>query len=348
MASIKNGERLAVEYIQTGLLIPYARNARKHPEAQVAQIAASIQEFGFLVPVLVDGEHGIIAGHGRVLAAQKLGLEKVPCIQAAHLTETQKRAFILADNKLTENAGWSDELLRIELGELKALDFDLALTGFAEGELSRLLTPLDGGADPLAPEVTAETIIRPGDLWLMGKHRLMCGDATAEVDVHRLMGERAPFLLVTDPPYGVEYEPTWRQAAAKKGLLGSPRSAHLEKIQGDENSDWSPAWALFPGSVAYVWHSSLFASEIAAHLHACKFDIRAQIIWRKQHFAISRGHYHWQHEPCWYAVRKDASARWAGDHSQATVWGDPPLAAGDGQGGHPGWGWPEIRSQCKE
>ena len=196
-----NNGNLRVEYRRTDSLIPYPRNARKHPKAQVAQIAGSIAEFGFLVPVLVDGAGGIIAGHGRVLAAQRLGMESVPCIQATHLTEAQKRAFVLADNKLTENAGWDDELLRLEMTDLNLAGFDLKLTGFDEGDLSRLLTPLDSGEDNPAP---------------------------------------------------------------------------------------------------------------------------------------SRGHYHWQHEPCWYAVRKGASARWAGDRSQGTVWDIPSVGSGgSGEGATP-------------
>lgn len=308
-----------VDLLPTASLIPYARNARKHPDWQIAQIAASIREFGFLVPVLADGANGIIAGHGRVLAAQKLGLESIPCIQAAHLSETQKRAFILADNKLTENAGWDDGLLRLEMTDLQAADFDLKLTGFDEGELSRLLTPPDAGDDPPAPEVRAQTIIRPGDLWLLGKHRLVCGDSTKAEDARRLLEVDVPFMMVTDPPYGVEYEPAWRQEAAEKGLIGFPDPARLGKVANDNRIDWSPAFALFPGDVAYTWTSSCFA-ETTASLRAAKFEIRSQIIWRKHHFAISRGHYHWQHETCWYAVRKGRPARWAGDRSQGTVW----------------------------
>jgi len=158
-----NNGNLRVEYRRTDSLIPYPRNARKHPKAQVAQIAGSIAEFGFLVPVLVDGAGGIIAGHGRVLAAQRLGMESVPCIQATHLTEAQKRAFVLADNKLTENAGWDDELLRLEMTDLNLAGFDLKLTGFDEGDLSRLLTPLDSGEDNPAPDVAKETPVRLGD-----------------------------------------------------------------------------------------------------------------------------------------------------------------------------------------
>lgn len=198
-SAIKNG--LALESLSVVSLIPYARNPRKHPEAQVKQIAASIREFGFIVPVLVDAKENIIAGHGRVLAAAMLGLREVPCIRASHLSEVQRRAFILADNKLTENGGWDDGMLRLEMAGLKLEGFDLALTGFGEIEIGRLLTPADGGEDPPAPPVPAQTIIRPGDVWLLGEHRLMCGDATQKSCRNLLFnGERAD-LCFTSPPY---------------------------------------------------------------------------------------------------------------------------------------------------
>jgi hypothetical protein len=192
-------------------LIPYANNARTHSEAQVAQIAGSIREFGFNNPVLVDGTNGIIAGHGRVLAARQLGLRAVPVIELAHLSEAQKRAYILADNRLAEQAGWDRELLSLELGELSDLGVDLEGLGFAAGELDELLA-LDK-ADPReehTPEPPADPVSRPGDLWCLGPHRLLCGDATSEDDVVRLLGDVRPHLMVTDPPYGVEYDPAWR------------------------------------------------------------------------------------------------------------------------------------------
>lgn len=314
-----------VEKLPTGDLIPYARNARTHSGKQVAGIAASIREFGFMNPILIDGENGIIAGHGRVLAAEKLGLELVPCLRANHLTETQRRAYVIADNKLAENAGWDDELLRLELVDLQSADFDLGLTGFSEGELAQVMAaPTPEGTDDPAPPLTVDTIIRPGDLWLLGKHRLLCGDATKEADVKKLLDAATPFIMVTDPPYGVEYDPDWRTQAAEKGLIafGTKRTG---KVQADDRVDWTPAWRLFPGDVAYVWHASLSGREVPANLKVASLELRSQIIWRKSSFAISRGHYHWQHEPCWYAVRKGKTARWAGDRSQSTVWDIAPV-----------------------
>jgi len=187
-------------------LIPYARNSRTHSDAQVAQIAASIKEFGFLNPIIIDGDNGIIAGHGRVLAARKLGLNEVPVVEAAHLSDTQKRAYIIADNKLALNAGWDNELLALELGELGDAGFDLDLTGFELNEISALLTPsgTEGLTDPdEVPEPPAQPVTKPGDVWVLGRHRIMCGDSTDAASVARLMNGEKADLCLTDPPYGL-------------------------------------------------------------------------------------------------------------------------------------------------
>ncbi|WP_297767767.1 site-specific DNA-methyltransferase [uncultured Roseovarius sp.] len=297
-------------------LIPYANNARTHSEAQVAQIAGSIREFGFNNPVLVDGANGIIAGHGRVLAARQLGLRTVPVIELAHLSEAQKRAYILADNRLAEQAGWDRELLSLELGELSELGVDLEGLGFAAGELDELLAL--GAADPKeeeTPEPPAHPVSRPGDLWCLGSHRLLCGDATSEADVARLLGDVRPHLMVTDPPYGVDYDPDWRNRA------GASETKRTGKVLNDDRADWRDAWALFPGDVVYVWHGALHATTVAESLVACGFDIRSQIIWAKDRHVLSRGHYHWQHEPAWYAVR--GKGHWTGDRRQSTLWSIP-------------------------
>ena len=183
-------------------LIPHARNARTHSDAQVAQIAGSIKEFGFTNPVLMDGENGIIAGHGRVLAARKLGMVEVPCIELAHLTPAQRRAYIIADNKLALNAGWDEELLKIELGELQLEGFDLSLTGFGDVELAGLLDRTQGRTDPDDVPDPPHPVSEPGDLWLLGRHRLLCGDCTVATDVERVLAGVTPHLMVTDPPYG--------------------------------------------------------------------------------------------------------------------------------------------------
>jgi DNA modification methylase len=307
---------IQIERVAIAALIPYVRNSRTHSDAQVAQIAASIREFGFTNPVLLDEANGIIAGHGRVLAARKLGMPDVPAIRLAHLTEAQKRAYVIADNKLALNAGWDEELLRLELKDLQDLNFDVALTGFSTEELDALMAPpgTEGLTDPDAvPEAPEHPVSVPGDVWLLGRHRLACGDCTDALIVEKALGGVKPHLMVTDPPYGVEYDPAWR---AKAGVNKS--KGKLGKVMNDDKADWREAWALFPGEVAYVWHAGLFARDVQESLEACDFQVRSQIIWAKDRFALSRGHYHWQHEPCWYAVK--GTGHWAGDRSQSTLW----------------------------
>jgi len=303
-----------IEKIETGSLIPYAKNSRTHSPQQVAQIAASIREFGFTNPVLVADDLTIIAGHGRVLAAQSLGLDCVPCLRLSHLDEHQRRAYVLADNRLALNAGWDDELLALELGALRDDGFDLDLLGFEDAELRALLEVQtieeEGAADEAEESVPVVSV--EGDMWLLGSSRVICGSSTDADVVARLLEGCSPGMMVTDPPYGVEYEPNWRQQLGKRAQRG--------EVANDEISDWREAWALFPGAVAYVWHSDRYSAAVYDSLTACDFEIRSQLIWNKSRFAISRGHYHWKHEPCWYSVRKGASAKWSGDRKQCTVW----------------------------
>ncbi len=302
--------------VHTANLVPYARNARTHSPAQVAQIAASIREFGFTNPILVDGERGVIAGHGRLLAARQLGMTEVPTLELSHLSPTQRRAYVLADNRLALSAGWDEDLLRLELTELGDEAFDLALTGFDDVELvSFLASPNAGLIDPdEIPALPDAPISRERDVWVLGRHRLVCGDATdADVVATALAGVR-PHLMVTDPPYGVLYDPAWRNRA---GISDTQR---IGVVENDHRADWREAWALFPGDVAYVWHGALHATTVAESLTACDFDIRAQIIWAKERLVMGRGHYHWQHEPCWYAVRGGATGHWSGDRKQTTLW----------------------------
>ncbi|WP_458094210.1 site-specific DNA-methyltransferase [Roseomonas sp. WA12] len=301
-------------------LIPYARNARTHSPSQVAQIAASIREFGFTNPILVDGERGVIAGHGRLLAARQLGMQEVPTLELFHLTPAQRRAYVLADNRLALSAGWDEDLLRVELAELGAEGFDLALTGFDELEIASFLTEPSSGltdpdAVPPAPETPVSTV---GDIWILGRHRLICGDCTDAGVVDAVLGGVRPHLMVTDPPYGVDYDPAWRNEALDGG-----KTARTGKVLNDDRADWTEAWALFMGDVAYVWHGALHAGTVAESLTDCGFQIRAQVIWAKERLVLGRGHYHWQHEPCWYAVRNGARGHWAGDRKQTTLWSIP-------------------------
>jgi DNA modification methylase len=309
-----------VEHWPIDRLIPYGRNARTHSDGQVAQIAASIVEFGWTNPVLADSQGNVIAGHGRLAAAKSLGMNMVPVVILDHLSDAQRRAYILADNKLALNAGWDDETLAAELHALNGEGFALDLIGFTVEELDALMAPLDDAAEGDAdgeddiPDPPADPVTQPGDLWILGQHRLLCGDSTVATDVERLLGGAKPHLLVSDPPYGVQYEPEWRNEA------GVSTTSRTGKVANDDRADWREAWALFPGEVAYVWHAGVYTDVVADSLRACDFAMRAQIIWAKPRFVLSRGHYHWQHEPCWYAVRKNGTGHWQGARDQATVW----------------------------
>ena len=320
---------LQIETRSLDRLIPYARNARTHSDEQVAQLAASFAEFGFTNPCLVDEQGVLIAGHGRVLAARRIGLETVPVIVLSHLSAAQKIAYRIADNKLALNAGWNEDLLRQDIEELLASDYDVALTGYIGEELDALLGPTgedaggDSGDEDAAPEPPADPVSHPGDLWVLGRHRLLCGDATVATDVERLLAGIVPHLMVTDPPYGVSYDPAWRNEA------GVSSTARTGKVANDDRADWREAWALFPGEVAYVWHAAVHARVVAESLEVCGFVVRSQIIWSKSRFVLGRGDYHWQHEPCWYAVRKGGTGHWQGARDQATVW---PIASGEDDG----------------
>ena len=313
-----------LERIPLAELIPYARNSRTHSEAQVAQIAASIREFGFTNPVLIDEQGGIVAGHGRVAAARVLGMDVVPCLRLEGLTAAQRRAYVIADNRIALNAGWDFDMLAVELRELSDEDFELSVLGFDDGEIEKILAvadaTIDGNTDPDdVPDAPAEPVTKPGDVWVLGRHRIVCGDCTDALVVEKLLGDVRPHLMVTDPPYGVEYDPAWRE---KAGVAG-PGTAK-GKVLNDDKADWRDAWALFPGEVAYVWHSlGPLQIKVFESLVASGFEIRTQIIWVKSSFVIGRGHYHCQHEPCWYAVRKGGTGHWAGDRKQSTVWDIP-------------------------
>jgi len=310
---------LSVETVPLAELLPYAANARTHSDEQVAQIAASMVEFGFVNPVLVDEAGTLIAGHGRVLAARKLGLETAPTIRLGHLSEAQARAFRLADNQIALNAGWDAAMLRAELLDLKAIGFDMNLVGFSQSDLAAMMAG-DGSAvdeaaaDELAPEPPVDPVSRPGDLWIMGKHRLLCGDATSATDVERLLDGARPHLLASDPPYGVNYDPAWRNRA---GVSSTERTG---TVSNDHRADWREAWALFPGDVAYVWHAGRYTRIVAESLEAAGFTIRSQIVWAKSRLVLGRGDYHYQHEPCFYAVREGKTGHWQGARDQTTLW----------------------------
>ena len=290
---------------------PYEKNPRKNRDA-VKAVADSINEYGFRQPIVVDEDGVIIVGHTRLIAAQRLGLDSVPVHVAEGLTPDQARAYRLMDNRSHENASWDEDLLKFEFEGLLDSGFDLDLTGFSGPEINALLDPEPANeADNDVIQPPENPVAAPGDIWQCGPHRIVCGDATdkAAVDALGFDGH----LMVTDPPYGVEYDASWR---TKHGWGGNAEG----RVTNDDTASWHSAFDLFSGGVGYVWVASMQWPTVAGDLAALKFDVRAQIIWRKQNAVMSRGHYHWQHEMCLYAVRRGAKAHWCGDRKQSTIW----------------------------
>jgi DNA modification methylase len=307
-------KNVTIEFWQVEKLIPYGKAIRKNDQL-VSRMVALIEEFGFKLPLLIRGTGQIVDGHLRLKAAQKLKIAEVPVIRCDEWTDAQVKAFRLAVNRSATWAAWDWTVVGQELAELKDLNFNLAFTGFEGNEIDRLLLQFRGeGAEDAMASREAEPVSAAGDVWLCDRHRVVCSDATTAKDVAQLLHGLHPTLMVTDPPYGVDYDPMWREQAG----LGKQRQTGV--VTNDDRVDWSEAYALFPGDVAYVWHAGIHAPEVASSLRTASFEIRSQIIWAKQHFAMSRGHYHWQHEPCWYAVRKGRSGNWRGDRKESTLW----------------------------
>jgi len=299
-------------------LLPYANNARLHSEADLDKLAASISNWGWTVPVLADEDGVLIAGHLRVAVAAKLKLTSIPVVVARGWSEEEKNGYRLADNELAARASWDPDLLRDELRKLEFAGFNLDLIGFEADRLEDILAGLgsSGLTDPdSVPEVPEQPVTRPGDVWQLGDHRVACGDSTSAADVAPVLAGSQPHLMIADPPYGVSYEPSWR---ARRGLGAGKLSQG--KVLNDDRADWRETYALFPGDVAYIWHGALHGDIVAAGLAACGLQPRAQIVWAKQHFTLSRGDYHWKHETCWYAVREGRTSHWQGDRRQTTVW----------------------------
>jgi DNA modification methylase len=310
----KKKSALRLESWPTERLVPSARNARTHSDTQVAEIAGSIRAFGFTNPILVNDRGDVIAGHGRLAAARLLGLTEVPVLPLTGLSEIQQRQLMLADNRIALNAGWDVDMLALELKDLASVGTDLSALGFTKQELAAALRPLKTGLtdENEIPEVDEHAVTNPGDVWCLGVHRLACGDCTNAESAAALLGDLKPNLMVTDPPYGVNYDPAWRHRA------GVNQSRRRGKVRNDTEADWGAAWQLFTGNIAYVWHGALNATTVAESLVRNGFTIRAQIIWAKERLVIGRGDYHWQHEPCWYAVRSKGD--WTGDRKQTTLW----------------------------
>lgn len=316
-------------------LVRYESNSRTHSDEQIQQIVKSINEFGFTNPLLVDENNIIIAGHGRLEAALLLKMNEVPCIVIDNLSDTQRAALIIADNKISLNAGWNFDILRGQMEFLKESNFDIELTGFGLDELDDIFGQdvVEGLCDENdCPDVPEEPITKLGDVWLLGDHRLLCGSSTVSTDVDRLLNGQHPNTMVTDPPYGVKYEASWRACA--KNVKKTERE-QCSTLLNDDQADWYDAYVLFPGTVAYIWHASAFTDVVMEGLRKSGFEIKQQIIWNKNVHALSRSDYHWKHEPCWYAVKKSGERNWKGGRTQMTVWDVPNISYEKEKTAHP-------------
>jgi len=311
---------LEIRYFPVANLIPYARNARTHSDAQVAQVAASIREFGWTNPVLIDPEGGIIAGHGRVLAARKLGMDEVPCITLGHLTETQRRAYILADNKIALNSGWDEEMLHLELTDLQEMGADLGLIGFGQDELDKLLaSEAEGQADPDdAPEPPVEPISKQGDIWICGEHRVLCGDATVLGDVEALLGGELADMAFTDPPYNVNY------ANSPKDKLRGKSRPILNDALGDGFGaflyDAAVNLLTVTKGAVYICMSSSELDMLQKVFREAGGKWSTFIVWAKNTFTLGRADYQRQYEPILYGWKDGADHFWCGARDQGDVW----------------------------
>lgn len=308
-----------MELVPTDRLIPYVNNARTHSAEQVNKLRASLREFGFVNPVIVDRDLNVIAGHGRILAAKEEKIPEVPCVYVDYLTEAQKKAYILADNRMAMDAGWDEELLRVEIEALQAEAFDVSLTGFDEKEITDLFKDADGtGAEDddfdLSEALEKATFVERGDVWTVGRHRLMCGDATVEEDVLKLMDGKKANLILTDPPYGVSFQ-------SSDGL-----SIQNDSIKGEDfyqfllASMQNMVSVLEPGGAAYVFHADTEGLNFRRAFVDAGLHLAGCCIWVKNSLVLGRSDYQWQHEPVLYGFLKNGKHSWYSDRKQTTIW----------------------------
>lgn len=308
-----------MEMVSIDKLIPYVNNARTHSAEQVNKLRSSLREFGFVNPVIVDKDYGIIAGHGRVLAAKEEGIDEVPCVLVDYLTEAQKKAYIIADNRFAQDAGWDEELLRIEIESLQGEDFDISLTGFEADEIADLFK--DGNDKEvqdddydLSAALEKAAFVEKGDVWTVGRHRLMCGDATSADDVSKLMDGRKANLILTDPPYGVSFQ-------SSDGL-----SIQNDSIKGEEfyqfllSAMQNMASVLENGGAAYVFHADTEGLNFRKAFVDAGFHLAGCCIWVKNSLVLGRSDYQWQHEPVLYGFLQNGKHPWYSDRKQTTIW----------------------------
>lgn len=308
-----------LEQVPIDKLVPYARNARTHSKEQIAQLRSSLREFGFVSPAVIDSDYNILVGHGRIAAAREEGYQTVPCVFAENLTEAQKRAYILADNQLALNAGWDEDMLSVELSDLQADDFDLSLLGFDEKDLEKLMMdPDDTGAKDddfdLSAALEKASFVEKGDLWTVGKHRLLCGDATSAKDVDTLMAGKTANLILTDPPYGVSFK-------ASDGL-----TIENDSLKGDEfykfllSAFTNMADHLEKGGAAYCFHADTEGLTFRKAFTDAGFHLAGVCIWVKNSLVLGRSDYQWQHEPILYGFLQNGKHPWYSDRKQTTIW----------------------------
>jgi len=304
------------ELVPLARIVPYARNARTHSKEQVAQIRASFREFGVLSPCLVDEQYNLLVGHGRLKAAQEENLNEINCVIVEGLTDAQKRAYILADNRLALNAGWDDEMLSVELSDLQANAFDLSLLGFSDAEMNKLMGGMDNAKDDdfdVDAELQKPTLSKPSDLWLLGNHRLVCGDSTKPETYSLLMDGKAANLVVTDPPYNVNYESSAGKIkndhmagdAFYQFLLDA--FTQMEKVMAQDAS-------------IYVFHADTEGLNFRKAFTEAGFYLSGTCIWKKQSLVLGRSPYQWQHEPVLFGWKKSGKHAWFSDRKQSTIW----------------------------
>lgn len=308
-----------MQLVPLSKLVPYVNNARTHSPEQITKLRSSLREFGFVNPVIIDQDFGIIAGHGRVMAAKEEGIEEVPCVFVDYLTEAQKKAYILADNRFAQDAGWDEELLRIEIESLQGADFDVSLTGFNPDELADLFAD-DSDSDvkdddfDLSAALEKAAFVKKGDIWTVGRHRLMCGDATSADDVAALMDGKRANLVVTDPPYGVSFK-------SSDGL-----TIENDSMKGDEFYQFLLAAFtnvvsnLEKGGAAYVFHADTEGLNFRRAFQDAGFHLAGCCIWVKNSLVLGRSDYQWQHEPVLYGFLQNGKHPWYSDRKQTTIW----------------------------
>lgn len=306
-----------MELVDIDKLIPYVNNARTHSPEQINKLRASLREFGFINPVIVDDKFNIVAGHGRVMAAQAEGIKEIPCVYVDYLTEAQKKAYILADNRMAMDAGWDEEMLRVELEALQDMAFDLSMTGFDDKELADLFKTEEEVEDDdfdLDAALEKASFVKKGDIWTVGRHRLMCGDATSAEDVTKLMDGKKANIIVTDPPYGVSFKSSDGLSIQNDSLKGDEFYQFL--LQAFKNM----ADNLTKGGAAYVFHADTEGLNFRKAFIDAGFHLAGCCIWVKNSLVLGRSDYQWQHEPVLYGFLQNGNHPWYSDRKQTTIW----------------------------